>query len=92
MLISGGKRNEKLILPVNDSISGTLSADELCAKTTISAQPSFSEDKMWLNGAEVSIWENERLKHCIEHCKYKRNIIFLSFVVTFSFSNIFTFY
>lgn len=69
LLFSGGKRDEKLILPVNDSISGTLSTDQLCAKTTITADPSFTEDKMWLNGTEVSIWDNERLKNCIEYCK-----------------------
>lgn len=64
----GGKRDEKLILPVNDSVSGTLSTDQLCAKTTIAADPSFAEDKMWLNGQEVSISESDRLKRCIEYC------------------------
>lgn len=28
-LFSGGKRNENLILPINDSISGTLSTNEV---------------------------------------------------------------
>lgn len=28
-IISGGKKDEKLILPMNDSISGTLSTDEV---------------------------------------------------------------
>lgn len=69
LLISGGKRDENLILPINDSISGTLSTDQLCAKTTITADSSFTEDKMWLNGVEVGIWENDRLKNCIEYCK-----------------------
>lgn len=68
--ISGGKRDEKLILPVNDSLSGTLSTDQLCAKTTIAVDPSFTEDKMWLNGAEVDIYENDRLKNCIEYRMY----------------------
>lgn len=68
--ILGGKRNEELILPVNDSVSGTLSTDELCATTTIIADPSYTEDKMWLNDEEVTIWDNARLKNCIEHCKY----------------------
>lgn len=64
-----GKRDEKLILPVNDSVSGTLSTDQLCAKTTIAVDPSFTEDKMWLNGAEVNILENDRLTNCISYLK-----------------------
>ncbi|XP_031628052.1 diphosphomevalonate decarboxylase [Contarinia nasturtii] len=64
-----GKRDEQLILPVNDSISGTLSTDELSAKTSITADPTFTEDKMWLNGTEVTIWDNDRLKNCIEYLK-----------------------
>lgn len=69
-MLSGGKRDEKLILPVNDSVSGTLSTDQLCAKTTIAVDPSFTEDKMWLNGAEVNILENDRLTNCISYCMY----------------------
>ena len=44
-----GKRNETLILPVNDSISVTLSSNQMNAKTTVTASPSFTEDKIWLN-------------------------------------------
>ncbi|KAG8239593.1 hypothetical protein J437_LFUL019193, partial [Ladona fulva] len=45
-----GKRNEELILPLNDSISATLCMDEMRAKTTVMASPTFTEDKIWLNG------------------------------------------
>lgn len=43
-----GKRDEKLILPINSSISVTL--DYLFATTTVAASPSFTADRLWLNG------------------------------------------
>lgn len=45
-----GKRDETLILPVNDSISVTLDPDHLCTTTTVAVSPSFDQDRMWLNG------------------------------------------
>jgi diphosphomevalonate decarboxylase len=45
-----GKRDEALILPINDSISVTLDPDHLSATTTIAVSPSFPSDRMWLNG------------------------------------------
>jgi len=45
-----GKRDEALILPVNDSISVTLDPDHLSATTTVAVSPSFPSDRMWLNG------------------------------------------
>uniref|UniRef100_A0A1B0CBF5 Diphosphomevalonate decarboxylase n=1 Tax=Lutzomyia longipalpis TaxID=7200 RepID=A0A1B0CBF5_LUTLO len=45
-----GKRDEKLLLPINDSVSVTLS--EMYAKTTIAASPNFSKNRLWLNGQE----------------------------------------
>lgn len=45
-----GKRDESLILPVNDSISVTLDPDHLCTTTTVAVSPSFERDRMWLNG------------------------------------------
>eukprot|EP00099_Drosophila_melanogaster_P010985 NP_001285295.1 uncharacterized protein Dmel_CG8239, isoform B [Drosophila melanogaster] len=60
-----GKRHEELILPVNDSISMTLSTDELCAKTTVTASESFETNRMWLNGEEVPFEESSRLQRCL---------------------------
>jgi len=58
-----GKRDETLILPVNDSISVTLDPAHLCTTTTVAVSPSFDQDRMWLNGKvesfshfPVSIW------------------------------------
>lgn len=45
-----GKRDEKLILPINDSISVTLDPDHLCTTTTVAVSPGFDQDRMWLNG------------------------------------------
>ncbi|XP_050738669.1 diphosphomevalonate decarboxylase-like isoform X1 [Eriocheir sinensis] len=63
-----GKRDEKLILPLNDSISFTLSQDEMCAKTTVSISPTFSEDKFWLNGKEESL-DNPRVQNCLKEIR-----------------------
>ena len=52
-----GKRDEALILPVNDSISVTLDPDHLSATTTVAVSPSFSADRMWLNG-KVRFWDS----------------------------------
>jgi mevalonate pyrophosphate decarboxylase len=52
-----GKRDEALILPVNDSISVTLDPDHLSATTTVAVSPSFSADRMWLNG-KVRHWDS----------------------------------
>lgn len=54
---------------MNDSISGTLSIDDMCAKTSIAVSELFSEDKMWLNGKEVDITTNKRLINCLKNSK-----------------------
>lgn len=61
-----GKRDEELILPINDSISMTLDANEMSAKTTISASESFKQNRMWLNGDEVAFEDNARVMRCLE--------------------------
>lgn len=50
-----GKRDEKLILPINSSLSATLSQDDLCTTTSILASPRLTEDRLWLNGKEAPI-------------------------------------
>ncbi|CAG9855786.1 unnamed protein product [Phyllotreta striolata] len=63
-----GKRDEELILPINDSISGTLSTDHMCAKTTIQASPLFQENRFWLNGKPQD-FDNPRLNNCLKEVK-----------------------
>ncbi|KAL2635789.1 hypothetical protein R1flu_007268 [Riccia fluitans] len=61
-----GKRDEKLILPINSSISVTL--DYLFATTTVAVSPSFTSNRLWLNGKEVSM-ESERYKNCLQQIR-----------------------
>ncbi|XP_011188872.2 diphosphomevalonate decarboxylase [Zeugodacus cucurbitae] len=61
-----GKRDEELILPINDSLSATLSTDDMCAKTTAAAAASFADNVMWLNGEEVPFEQNPRLMRCLK--------------------------
>ncbi|KAH0535416.1 diphosphomevalonate decarboxylase [Cotesia glomerata] len=65
-----GKRDDDLILPVNDSISLSLDTKQLCTKTTVMASPNFKEDKIWLNGREESM-NNKRLQNCLQRIKSK---------------------
>lgn len=67
-----GKRNEDLILPLNDSISASLSIDHMCAKTTIVASPDLKETKFWLNG-ELQSTDNKRFQKCLTEMKKKAN-------------------
>lgn len=50
-----GKRDVKLNLPINSSVSVTLSQDDLRTKTTAVASTAFTEDRLWLNGRCVAI-------------------------------------
>lgn len=45
-----GKRDEKLILPVNSSLSASLNQKQLKTTTTVMASKDFKTDQMWLNG------------------------------------------
>lgn len=63
-----GKRNEELILPLNDSVSATLDSNVMCAKTSVCARPDFGEDMIWLNGKKES-FSNQRLQNCLREIK-----------------------
>lgn len=59
-----GKRDEQLILPINDSVSVTLSSGQMHAKTSVTASPAFTKDRIWLNGVEENS-EGSRLRNCL---------------------------
>ncbi|GAB2276878.1 Diphosphomevalonate decarboxylase mvd2, peroxisomal [Dionaea muscipula] len=63
-----GKRDETLILPINDSISVTLDPDHLCTTTTVAVSPSFERDRMWLNGKEISL-AGGRYQNCLREIR-----------------------
>lgn len=63
-----GKRDEKLILPLNDSVSGTLDTSVMCAKTSVCARPDISENEIWLNGVQAT-FSNQRLHNCLNEIK-----------------------
>lgn len=57
-----GKRDSAINLPINSSVSVTMNQDDLKALTTIVASPSFSADRLWLNGVEEDISGNKRVQ------------------------------
>ncbi|KDQ21756.1 hypothetical protein BOTBODRAFT_26181 [Botryobasidium botryosum FD-172 SS1] len=67
-----GKRDTKLILPTNSSLSVTLDQDHLRSTTTSRADASFEKDRLWLNGTEEEIKEGGRMATCIAELKTLR--------------------
>lgn len=69
-----GKRDTRLILPTNSSLSVTLDQDHLRSTTTSRADASFEAgDRLWLNGKEEAIKEGGRLAVCIKELRAWRN-------------------
>ncbi|WRT67643.1 diphosphomevalonate decarboxylase [Kwoniella shivajii] len=70
-----GKRDTKLILPTNSSLSVTLDQDHLRSTTTSRADESFEKgDRLWLNGKEETIKQGGRLGVCISELRGWRKI------------------
>ncbi|KAK9365135.1 GHMP kinase [Lipomyces kononenkoae] len=69
-----GKRDTKLNLPTNSSISVTLSQDDLRTLTTASAAEFFDCDKLWLNGKEESV-EGNRIRACFAELRAVRKVL-----------------
>ncbi|KAI0063550.1 Diphosphomevalonate decarboxylase [Artomyces pyxidatus] len=67
-----GKRDTKLILPTNSSLSVTLDQDHLRSTTTSRADPGFDSDRLWLNGKEEIIAPGGRMATCIAEMKRLR--------------------
>ena len=60
-----GKRDEQLILPINDSVSVSLSSAQMHAKTSVMAGEGLSKDRLWLNGEEQELSGEGRLGGCL---------------------------
>lgn len=71
-----GKRDKSLNLPTNSSISVTLSQDDLRTLTSVGTGPSFTKDRLWLNGSEdLKLSESARLQQCfVELRKLRKNL------------------
>lgn len=67
-----GKRDTKLLLPTNSSLSVTLHFQDLSTTTTIRGSPNYESDRLWLNGKEESIPTNRRLLNCLEDSRKAR--------------------
>jgi diphosphomevalonate decarboxylase len=66
-----GKRDTKLNLPTNGSLSITLSQDDLKAHTTAYCSPSYHEDTLTLNGKEEDI-AGARTQACLRELRALR--------------------
>ncbi|XP_029821305.1 LOW QUALITY PROTEIN: diphosphomevalonate decarboxylase [Manacus vitellinus] len=66
--LTGGKRDTDLILPINSSLSVTLHQDQLKTTTTAAASRDFTEDRLWLNGAEVDVG-HPRVQACLREVR-----------------------
>jgi diphosphomevalonate decarboxylase len=60
-----GKRDEKLLLPINSSLSVTLSPVHMGTTTTAAASASWEGDRLWLNGREEDV-NAERIQNCLK--------------------------
>lgn len=68
-----GKRDTKLILPTNDSLSVTLDQDHLRTVTTARADESFEKGAcLWLNGVQEEIQAGGRLDACLAELRRLR--------------------
>lgn len=58
-----GKRNTQLNLPLNASLSVTLSVSQLFTWTSVACSESFKKDRFWLNGSENRL--TEKMEMCL---------------------------
>ncbi|KAG5364843.1 Diphosphomevalonate decarboxylase [Yarrowia sp. E02] len=66
-----GKRDPALNLPTNNSISVTLSQDDLRTLTTASCSPEYVQDELWLNGKQEDV-SGKRLVACFRELRALR--------------------
>jgi len=57
-----GKRDAKLNLPINSSLSVTLEMDDMRTITSVAASEDFKSDRVWLNGVEEKVAGNKRME------------------------------
>lgn len=67
-----GKRDAKLNLPTNSSLSVTLSQADLKAHTTAACSPSFPNDSLMLNSSPQDIAASARTQACLRELRVLR--------------------
>ena len=60
-----GKRDQRLNLPINSSVSVTIDQADLATTTTVTASASYERDRLWLNGEEEDIVANKRVQRVL---------------------------
>ncbi|OIO25291.1 diphosphomevalonate decarboxylase [Candidatus Micrarchaeota archaeon CG1_02_55_22] len=60
-----GKRDEKLILPTNSSLSFTMD-DQLKTRTTVMFSDKFKEDEFWLNGQKMDLSDKDTAERVVQ--------------------------
>jgi diphosphomevalonate decarboxylase len=58
-----GKASKEYNTPINSSVSVTLDQDDLRAITSVAASKSFTSDRLWLNGSELSMTDLAKNPH-----------------------------
>ena len=64
-----GKRDTKLNLPINSSVSVTIDQADLCTTTTVTASASYASDRLWLNGEEEDVDGNKRVQRVLQEVR-----------------------
>lgn len=64
-----GKSDERLKLPLNDSLSGTLDSADLCATTSIAVSDTYQSDRLWLNGFEQDMSDGSTPKMLLDQIR-----------------------
>jgi diphosphomevalonate decarboxylase len=60
-----GKRDVKLNLPINSSLSGTLDQEHLSTVTTAFTSADLQEDELYINNERQAVLSNKRLLACL---------------------------
>lgn len=82
-----GKQQDKLKIPINDSLSGTLNMDDMCTTTSVLIDETIKEDSLYLNGEEQNLHESSPAKLMIERIRSMTPIEELSKMKTKIVSN-----
>jgi diphosphomevalonate decarboxylase len=64
-----GKRDGKLNLPINSSVSVTIDQADLCTTTTVTASVTYERDRLWLNGEEEDVESNKRVQRVLKEVR-----------------------